>query len=111
MSHTTTSTTSQLDSRATSTSPWKAATQWMARHHLPLFRVTSGLYFVVLFARMLPWATSMYSNGGVLADWRLNPTSDMVPNLLYIFDSPTAAVACVVAMLLLSISYLVGFRL
>lgn len=76
--------------------------------HLKMLRVAIGLYLTVVLARLLPFAADLYSNQGVLADFRMNPTHGYVFDVLYIWDSPFAAQLFVGGLLVGAICLTVG---
>ncbi len=77
---------------------------------LAVFRIAFGLYFAVLFARLLPWAEKMYSAAGMLPDAALSPLHGKVPNPLFTWDSPLALQLLCGGLVLLSLCYAVGLR-
>ncbi|MGK0362565.1 MAG: hypothetical protein ACI9U2_004886 [Bradymonadia bacterium] len=82
--------------------------KWLTDHPLRTFRIALGLYLSVVLARLLPWAADLYSNQGVLADFRMNPTHGYVFDLLYIWDSPLAVTLFVGGLLIAALCLAAG---
>ena len=58
-------------------------------------RVTLGSYVAVHFAGLLPWATEVFSNRGMLPDGKTSPLLHAFPNVLALSDTPGVVVALV----------------
>ena len=54
-----------------------------------VFRFVFGLYIFVHFVCLLPFASDIWSNQGMMADPALNFTYGKFPNILNYIDSPT----------------------
>ncbi|WP_052554252.1 hypothetical protein [Enhygromyxa salina] len=59
------------------------------------FRLVFGLYLLVHFAHLMPWAAELFSNQGVLPDASLSPYVRALPNILGWYDAPWFCVAWV----------------
>lgn len=75
-----------------------------------IFRAALGLYLVVHFAALLPYATEMFSDRGVLSDAWLSPLARAFPNVLVAFDAPWVPQAALVVCVALSLALLAGWR-
>ena len=60
-----------------------------------VFRIAFGLYLVIHFVHLLPWAGELFSAQGLLPDPRLNFTFGVLPNPLEHWQSPAFAQAFV----------------
>lgn len=78
-------------------------------HQFAVFRIVLGVYLVVHFGMLIPYASDIWSSKGSLPVPSLNLTYGVLPNLLNAFDSPGFVTGFVVLMLVLSISYALGF--
>lgn len=52
---------------------------WLKDHHMALFRVVFGVYFLVQFGRLLPWAQDLYGSQGALPELSLSPLAGHLP--------------------------------
>lgn len=75
-----------------------------------LFRIAFGVYFCVIFLRLLPWAAALYSDAGVLADPSMNPTASSLPSWLYAWATPDGARAVVAAGAAAAAGFALGWR-
>lgn len=73
-----------------------------------LFRVLFGSYLLVHFAQLLPWATELFSNAGVLPSGSLSPFLHLFPNILALWDGPLFVTALLVAACVLSLLLAIG---
>ncbi|MHC4379553.1 MAG: hypothetical protein ACYSU1_00485, partial [Planctomycetota bacterium] len=53
-----------------------------------IFRALFGSYLLVHFLQLIPWATELFSNVGVLPDAGLSPFLILFPNILMLWDGP-----------------------
>ena len=75
---------------------------------LAVVRVAVGAQLAVHYARLLPWATTLYSDRGMLADPTHNPfVVDVSP--MYHLDAPWMIQATVLGLLALSVAFAAGF--
>jgi len=74
-----------------------------------LWRVLFGLYLAYYFARMLPFAASVFSGSGMLPDASLIPTYHLFPGIFALFDSPQFVYGAHVALIISSLCITVGF--
>lgn len=58
-----------------------------SHYQFSFFRIILGLYLVVHFATLLPYAEEMWSNVGLMPYANLNLTHGFFPNILNLFDS------------------------
>src|SRR5215469_8717504 len=73
-----------------------------------LFRVLFGVYLLVHFAQLMPWAGELFSNRGVLPRATESPFIHLFPNILAVWDPPLAATALVILAGVLSIFFAIG---
>lgn len=74
-----------------------------------LARIALGLYLVVHYATLLPFAEVLYSSEGMLASAALNP-APVTLTPLAVLDSPGIVTGLVVTLIAAAASYTVGFR-
>lgn len=75
-----------------------------------LFRLVFGLYLLVHFAQLAPWAAELFSSQGMLPDASSSPLVGVFPNVLGLFDAPWFCVALVGFGAVLSGMLAVGWR-
>jgi predicted DCC family thiol-disulfide oxidoreductase YuxK len=75
-----------------------------------MFRAVLGLYLLVHFLQLLPWATEVFSNQGVLPDASASPLIHLFPNVLAFADSPAAVTALLGIAAALSVAFAVGWH-
>jgi uncharacterized membrane protein YjfL (UPF0719 family) len=80
----------------------------VTRKGFELFRKCFGLYLIVHFGALLPYAGELFSHAGVLPQARLNPLHGLFPNPLAWGDSPLVAQVLVAILTLLSALYAYG---
>lgn len=73
-------------------------------------RVCIGLYLVVHYLRLLPFAPALFSGEGMLADPALNPGAAAAVSPLYLWDSPGVVRALVGVLVGLALLYTLGLR-
>ncbi len=86
-----------------------AKTGWTGGQY-SLFRVIFGLYLMVHFAHLLPWAVEVFSSKGMLAEGELSPLLSLVPNILRLNDSPWAVTALVLSAVMAAVAFTMGWR-
>lgn len=72
------------------------------------FRAVFGLYLAWHFARLVPWATELFSSRGALPDARVVPSWGYFPNVLFLADGATFVTFFVALLSLLSILFAAG---
>ncbi len=73
-------------------------------------RVAIGLYLVVHYLKLLPFAAAIFSSEGMLADPGLNPGAMAAISPLYVWDSPAVVEGLVASLIAVSVSYTLGFQ-
>jgi predicted DCC family thiol-disulfide oxidoreductase YuxK len=73
-----------------------------------LYRTVFGLYLLVHFAQLLPWAGELFSNAGVLADGTASPFLYLFPNMLAVWDQPAFVAGLLVVACGLSCFFTIG---
>lgn len=86
-----------------------AKTGWTGGQY-SLFRIIFGLYLMVHFVHLLPWAAEVFSNTGMLAEGELSPLFSLVPNILRLNDSPFAVTALVLSAVIAALAFTIGWR-
>lgn len=61
------------------------------------WRMVTGIYLTVIFARLVPYGTELFSSAGMIPAASASPYSALFPNLLSIWDSPAAVRAVLLA--------------
>ncbi len=82
----------------------------MSPHQFSIFRVILGLYLTIHFVELIPWAPELFSSSGMVGNFKLNPTSSIFPNVLYIFDTQIFTQVFVGFLAALSFSLVIGFK-
>ena len=73
-------------------------------------RILLGSYVAVHFAGLLPWATELFSNAGMLPEGAASPLLRAFPNLLACCDAPGVVLALVGLAVLCGLSMVLGVR-
>jgi len=79
-------------------------------HQFTIFRIILGVYLLVHFASLIPYAPEMFSNQGLIPNGFWNPTSKIFPNILNYFDAPTFTRGFLVFLSILSALLIIGWR-
>ncbi len=77
--------------------------------HFALFRIMLGVYLIQHFAFLIPYAQEVWSNTGVFPSPSLNFTHGVFPNVLNYFDNTEFIVAFLIALLLFSVLFTLGY--
>ncbi len=86
---------------------WTAKNGWTGGQY-SLFRAVFGVYLLIHFVSLIPWAAEVWSSSGVMADGTAVPT--LVPaNIFAWIDGPGFVTGVVVAAAVLSIAFAIGF--
>ena len=75
-----------------------------------LFRIGFGLYLLQHFLWLIPVGPELFSNQGVLADPRLNPTHGLLPNPLEWWGHPAFVTGFLIGLSALSVAFMLGYR-
>lgn len=86
-----------------------AKTGWTGGQY-SLFRIIFGLYLMVHFAHLLPWAPEVFSSAGMLGEGALSPLLSLLPNILRLDDSPAAVIALVFSAVVAALAFTIGWR-
>jgi len=73
-----------------------------------LVRVIFGVYLLVHFLQLVPWAGELFSHRGALPNGAASPLLSLFPNLLALWDAPAFATALVVIAAGLSVLFALG---
>ena len=79
-------------------------------HQFALFRIMMGAYLLIHFANLIPYASEMFSNQGLIPNGLWNPTSKIFPNILNLYDSPVFTQTFLVMMTVLSGLLMIGWK-
>lgn len=83
---------------------------WLKDHHLALFRVVFGVYFLIQFGRLLPWAQDLYGSQGALPDMALSPLAGHLPAWLSAWSLGDGPQWMLVALMALAACVALGLR-
>ena len=75
-----------------------------------LVRVLFGIYLLIHFAMLLPYASELFSRDGVLPDRTASPLIHLFPNVLALSDAPWVVVALIAIAAAASIAFALGVR-
>lgn len=73
-------------------------------------RVAIGVYLVLHYLRLFPFAASLFSGEGMLADPMLNPGAVAAVSPLYLWDDPAVVRSLVAGLVAIAAAYAVGFQ-
>jgi predicted DCC family thiol-disulfide oxidoreductase YuxK len=74
-----------------------------------VFRAVFGLYLLIHFVQLAPWAAELFSNLGILADGRESPLLHLFPNVFAVWDSPAFVTVVVIMGAALSVLFAIGW--
>jgi len=75
-----------------------------------LVRLVFGVYLLVHFAQLVPWAAELFSRDGLLPDAASSPLARAFPNVLAVWDAPAVATGLVVLAAALAIPFALGWH-
>ena len=75
-----------------------------------LFRILFGLYLTIHFMQLLPYADTLFSSIGIVADKSLNPSYGAFVSPLLVIDTPFVAKATVALGVVASIMVMLGYK-
>ncbi len=79
-------------------------------YQFSLFRIILGTYLLFHFIFLLPYASEMWSNIGMLPDPSANLTYGYFPNILNLASSATSVTLYIAFLAILSFCFLIGFQ-
>ncbi|WP_306642875.1 DCC1-like thiol-disulfide oxidoreductase family protein [Sanyastnella coralliicola] len=79
-------------------------------YQFSLFRIILGAYLAIHFVDLISHSAEVWSDRGIFADPSLNFTHGVVPNILFLIDSPVGIAAFLVVMAALAILYMLGVQ-
>ena len=79
------------------------------RAQFAFFRMIFGFYLLVHFLMLVPVASEIWSNAGLISDVKLNLSYGVFPSILYLFDTPFAVTLFVSVLALLAFFVMIGF--
>ncbi len=82
----------------------------MSELHLKTFRIVLGIYLLVHFLMLTPYAGELFSDSGIFADPSLLPSYGFFPNPLFSFGTELFAQLFLVGLALLSALLVAGMR-
>lgn len=74
-----------------------------------VFRALFGLYLLVHFAYLTPWAAELFSSAGMIPDAGDSPLVRLFPNILGYIDSPAIVAILTASCALASVLFIVGY--
>ena len=75
-----------------------------------LFRAVLGVYLLVHFVHLAPWAAELFSNEGVIPVAADSPLLYLFPNVLALFDGPSFVTALVIVAAIAAVLFAVGYN-
>ena len=82
---------------------------FLTAYHLALARVAIGVFLVIHYLQMVPYAAALYSRNGVLPLAALNPAHRWAPTPFAYLDSPVVVTSVTALLVLLALAYTVGY--
>ena len=79
-------------------------------YQFSIFRIVLGVYLLIHFIHLLPYAPEIWSNQGTLPDPSLNFTFGLFPNLLNYFDSPVQTQVFVSILIVAALCFTLGIQ-
>ena len=74
-----------------------------------LFRILFGTYLFVHFAHLMPWGAELFSRQGILPQGSVSPVLRLFPNVLAVWDTPTAVTTLLVIAVGGSLGFAIGY--
>lgn len=74
------------------------------------FRALLGLYLVIHFMDLLPWAAEVFSSQGMLADGSLSPLIHLFPNIFLLNDAPLFVQGVIVSGMAAAFFFMMGHK-
>ncbi len=74
------------------------------------FRILLGVYLIIHFLALVPYAAELFSDSGILSDLTLNPFSASWPNPLFCWRSPAAASSLIIIAVLAAVKLSCGWH-
>ena len=84
--------------------------KWYSPYQFSLFRLLLGVYCMVHFGLLIPYADELWSCQGVLPANSLNFTYGIFPSLLDVYDSPEFTKIFVAVLMFFSLLFTIGYR-
>jgi predicted DCC family thiol-disulfide oxidoreductase YuxK len=75
-----------------------------------VFRTLLGIYLLVHFVYLLPWASEVFSSEGMLADSAKSPLIYLFPNILAVIDDPWFILLFVSSAAIAALFLIVGYK-
>jgi len=90
--------------------PWETKHNGWTGGQYSLFRALLGLYLFVHFAYLMPWATELFSCGGMLPEASVSPLTRAFPNILSLYDAPGFVTLLAAAGAGAALAFAIGWR-
>lgn len=84
--------------------------KWITATPFALYRICLGTYLTIHFARLLPVATELFSNQGVIDDVSVLPSFGKLPVFLFTYDNPFVVHLFIWSLVICSILFTIGFH-
>lgn len=75
-----------------------------------IFRALFGLYLLVHFLHLTPWAAELFSNRGALPEASSSPLLYLFPNILALWDAPAFVMALLLIAAASAVCFAIGWR-
>ena len=82
--------------------------KWYGKTQFALFRIIFGLYLTTHFAQLIPVASEVFSNEGVLPDATILPGYGKLPLLIFKFDNPIFIYIYLGILIISSLMFMMG---
>lgn len=79
-------------------------------YQFSIFRIILGIYLVVHFSMLIPYAAEIWSEAGMLPDPSSNLTYGVFPNILYSITSTSGVTLFIIFLTVLSLLFLIGYQ-
>jgi predicted DCC family thiol-disulfide oxidoreductase YuxK len=79
-------------------------------YHFSFFRIILGIYMVVHFISLVPYAPELFSSEGIFPEASLNFTYGIFPNILNYLDTPLQTKLFVIALVVISFLFACGIQ-
>jgi hypothetical protein len=77
-------------------------------YHFAYFRIVLGVYLLIHFLMLIPFAPEMFSSSGLMPDASINLTHGFFPNILKTWDSPLFTQLFIALLSLLAMMFAAG---
>lgn len=75
-----------------------------------LFRILFGIYLIVHFVHLLPWAAEVFSSQGMVPKASSSPLITYFPNIFFLFDQPLFVQIIVTLAVIAAVFFTLGYK-